>query len=110
MSEVEKMKKKHYKEKAAVQKSQCTAIEKISKRVDPASDPEIQNLVIEQTREWSELLEKQRQEEWTQQREHLTQQEEILKKLIKEAQALQLKQLQAKHDQETKELNSEQAK
>ncbi|XP_023210759.1 1-phosphatidylinositol 4,5-bisphosphate phosphodiesterase-like [Centruroides sculpturatus] len=99
--ELETMRRKHHKEKNAVQKQQCAAIDKIvkgNKNDDLANDPEIRELVVQQMRQWSELLEKQRKEEWELLKDHLWQQGEVLKKLMEQAQAGQMKQLEAKFE------------
>ena len=63
-----------------------------------AADPAVRKLVKEQTEQWSEMIERHRKEEWEVVKQHLTDQKEILKGLMIAAQAVQKKQLEAKHD------------
>jgi phosphatidylinositol phospholipase C beta len=62
------------------------------------SDPAVRKLVAEQTVQWSDMIERYRKEEWELIRQHLTDQQDILKKLMEAAHAAQMKQLEAKHD------------
>lgn len=50
-------------------------------------------------KQWSEMMEKHRKEEWEMLKEHLKSQEDILKKLMEEEQASQIKKLEGKHEQ-----------
>lgn len=111
--ELDAMKKRQLKEQMSIQKQQCIAIEKLIKgknKNELASDPAVRKLVKEQTEQWSEMVERHRKEEWELVKQHLTDQKEILKGLMIAAQAVQKKQLEAKHDREMKEMNSRQAK
>jgi phosphatidylinositol phospholipase C beta len=53
---------------------------------------------VEQTKQWTDLLEKHRREEWEMMKSHLQAQEDILRKLMEVSHANQLKQLDAKHE------------
>lgn len=65
---------------------------------DLTSDPILMKLVKEQTQQWSELQERHRKEEWELLRQHVIDQQEILKKLMKATQTAQLKQIEVKHE------------
>lgn len=65
---------------------------------EAASDPSVRRLVVEQTKQWSEMVEKQRKHEWELMKNHLHAQEEILRKLMETSQLNQMKQLEAKHE------------
>ncbi|GLV35232.1 no receptor potential A [Carabus blaptoides fortunei] len=111
--ELDALKKRQAKEKLAVQKSQCTAIEKLIKgknKNDLQNDPAVRKLVTEQALQWSEMVERHRKQEWETLKQQLHDQQDILKKLMETIQGQQIKQLDAKHDRELKELNSRQAK
>lgn len=111
--EVEALRKRQLKERLSVQKQQCAAIEKAIKgknKTELVNDPGVRQLVAEQTTQWSELLERHRREEWAAMKQQLTEQQEVLKRLMEVAQAAQLKQLEAKHERELKEMNTRQAK
>ncbi|XP_067011933.2 1-phosphatidylinositol 4,5-bisphosphate phosphodiesterase [Anabrus simplex] len=111
--EVEALRKRQLKERLAIQKQQCAAIEKMIKgknKAELASDPAIRKLVTEQTLQWSEMVKRHRKEEWEIMKQQLTDQQDILKRLMEMAQAAQMKQLEAKHEREMKEMNTRQAK
>ncbi|XP_077295962.1 no receptor potential A isoform X2 [Arctopsyche grandis] len=111
--ELDMMRKRHAKEKMAIQKSQCAAIEKLIKgknKAELTSDPAVKKLVTEQTAQWSELAERQRREHWAGARQRLQEQRELLIKLMEAAQQSQMKQLEAKHERDIKEMNARQAK
>lgn len=67
-------------------------------KAEIASDPAIRKLVQEQTTQWSEMVERHRKEEWKSMKQHVTDQEEILKQLLTTTQASQVRQLEAKHE------------
>ncbi|XP_044731341.1 1-phosphatidylinositol 4,5-bisphosphate phosphodiesterase isoform X2 [Chrysoperla carnea] len=111
--ELDALRKKQAKEKLGIQKSQCSAIEKLIKgknKNDLTNDPAIRKLVTEQTLQWSEMAERHRKQEWEMMKQQLLDQQDILKKLMETQQASQIKQLEAKHDRELKEMNTRQAK
>lgn len=111
--EFETLKKKQSKEKLAMQKAQCTAIDKLIKgknKGDLNNDPAIRKLVAEQTVQWSELMEKHRKQEWESLRLQLDDQRDVLRKHMELIQASQVKQLEARHERDVKEMNSRQAK
>ncbi|XP_076353966.1 1-phosphatidylinositol 4,5-bisphosphate phosphodiesterase-like [Tachypleus tridentatus] len=111
--ELEAMKKRHHKEKCGIQKQQCAAIDRIikgKKREDIANDQQVRELVVDQMKQWSEMLERHRQDEWDLLKAHLRYQGDILKRLMEVAQAGQLKQLEIKFERESKEMKSRQAK
>lgn len=111
--ELDAMKKRQLKEQLAMQKQQCTAIEKLIKgknKNELLSDPAVRKLVAEQTVQWSDMVERHRKEEWELVKQHLIDQQDILKRLMEASQAAQMKQMEAKHDREMKEMNSRQAK
>lgn len=111
--EYDTLKKKQTKEKMAVQKNQCAAIDKLIKgknKNELVNDPAIRKMVTEQTLEWSALMERHRKQEWEFLRNQLNDQRDLLRKHMEILQSLQIKQLDAKHDREMKELISSQAK
>lgn len=109
--ELESLRKKHMKERLSIQKGQCSAIEKLAKgKKDVMDDPKIKALVTEQMKQWSEMMEKHRKEEWEILKEHLKSQEDILKKLMEEEQAGQMKKMEGKHEQDLKDMKAQQAK
>ncbi|KAK9876536.1 hypothetical protein WA026_013909 [Henosepilachna vigintioctopunctata] len=111
--EYDTLKKKQTKEKLGVQKSQCSAIDKLIKgknKNDLVNDPAVRKLVTEQTLEWSSLMERHRKQEWEFLRTQLHDQRDVLRKHMEILQGGQMKQLEAKHDREKKEMNSRQAK
>lgn len=111
--ELETLRRKHHKEKTAVQKQQCSAVDKIVKNIkndDLPNDPQIRDLVVEQMLQWSSMMEKHRREEWDLLKTHLVQQREILQRLMEMAQASQMKQLDMKFERENKEMKGKQAK
>lgn len=62
------------------------------------SDAGIRKLVTEQMAQWSEMMERQRKEEWGVLRTQVEEQKEHLTKIIEQVQATQMKQLEAKHE------------
>lgn len=111
--EIESLRRRHNKEKNSIQKRQCSAIDKLvkgCKKDDLVNDPRIRELVVEQIRQWSELLEKQRKEEWEILKNQASQQGDILKRLLEIAQTTQAKQLETKFDRENKDMKTKQAK
>jgi phosphatidylinositol phospholipase C beta len=59
------------------------------------NDPAVKTLVLEQTNQWSEMVERHRREEWQLLRTHIAAQEDVLKKLMEQQQQQQLKELEA---------------
>ncbi|XP_017881717.1 1-phosphatidylinositol 4,5-bisphosphate phosphodiesterase-like isoform X2 [Ceratina calcarata] len=111
--ELENLKKRQQKEKLAVQKQHCTAIEKIIKgknKTELSRDPIVRREVSEQTVQWSRLADKQRREERDLVRSHLDERRNTLRKLCVAAQVAQQKQLAARHEREIKEMNARQAR
>ncbi|KAI4483437.1 hypothetical protein M0802_013387 [Mischocyttarus mexicanus] len=113
LKELDTMRKKHQKERQTMQKNHCSAIEKLVKGKDKSAlvqDANVKKVISEQTAQWSAMVEKHRKEEW----EILKNQTEVgrdeFKKLIEIVQAAQIKQLQAKHDKDIKDMNANQAK
>ena len=51
-----------------------------------AADTKLMGMVAEQTKEWTELMSKQRKDNWEMIKAHRTAQEEILKKIMETAQ------------------------
>ena len=58
------------------------------------NDPTVKSVVVDQTKQWSDMMEKHRKEEWEMMKNHLKMQEEVLKKLMEQAQAQQMKDLE----------------
>ncbi|PZC71067.1 hypothetical protein B5X24_HaOG214161, partial [Helicoverpa armigera] len=111
--ELDAMRKRHAKEKMALQKTQCSALEKMIKGKNKdqlSNDAAFRKLVSEQATAWSELVARQRVEEWTSARSRLNEQRDLLKKMMEATQLAQMKQLEGKHERELKEMNARQAK
>ncbi|XP_063364734.1 1-phosphatidylinositol 4,5-bisphosphate phosphodiesterase isoform X2 [Cydia amplana] len=111
--ELEAMRKRHSKEKLAMQKTQCSALEKLIKgknKEQLSNDAAFRKLVTDQSAAWSELVAKHRLEEWSTARSRLDEQRELLKKMMETTQQVQMKQLEAKHERELKDMNGRQAK
>ncbi|XP_026330630.1 1-phosphatidylinositol 4,5-bisphosphate phosphodiesterase isoform X2 [Hyposmocoma kahamanoa] len=111
--DLETMRKRHSKEKMALQKQQCSTLEKMIKgknKEQLGADAAFRALVGEQSAAWSELVARHRAEEWGGARARLNEQRDLLKRLMEQAQAAQLKQLEGKHERELKEMNARQAK
>ncbi|CAH2241609.1 jg3943 [Pararge aegeria aegeria] len=107
------MKKRHAKEKMTLQKQQCAALEKMIKgknKEQLSGDAAFRSLVGEQAGAWGELVRKQRAELCASARTRLHEQRDMLKKFCEQAQLAQMKQLEAKHERELKEMNTRQAK
>ena len=64
-------------------------------RGDLGNDPDILKLVADQTESWTELMHKQRKEEWEMLKGHLNAQEETFKKLCLTMQVKQMKEMEA---------------
>merc|ERR1712193_553735 len=97
--ELEVMRKKQQKERTSVQKNQCAAIDKLAKSQkgrdnDVVHDPDVKKTVVDQTKQWSEMMGKHRSEEWGLRRGHLVEQEATFKKLMEARQAQQMKELE----------------
>merc|ERR1712156_1049909 len=113
--ELEVMRKKHQKERTSVQKTQCAAIEKLAKSQkgrdnDVVHDPDVKKTVVDQTKQWSDMMGKHRTEEWELRRRHLQEQEDTLKKLMENRQIQQMKELDTLFEKETKTMKETQAK
>lgn len=111
--DVDNMQKKHLKEKAAVQKAQTTTIDKIIKgksKAELVNDESVKKLVLDQMKQWSEMVERHRKEVWALLKTQVTEQQDTLNKLMESIQASQVKQVEAKHERELKEMNTRQAK
>jgi phosphatidylinositol phospholipase C beta len=52
-------------------------------------------VVVDQTKQWSDMMERHRNEEWDVMKVHLAAQEELMKKLMELAQAQQIKDIEA---------------
>lgn len=95
------LRKKHFKEKQSIQKTQCHAVDKIIKQNgknnhDLANDPLIKDMVMDQMKQWSEMVERHRREELDLKKVHRIQLGEKLRDLLELAQVNQLKQLEGK--------------
>ena len=62
------------------------------------NDPALKSVVVDQTNQWSDMMERHRKEEWEMLKVHLQAQEEVLKKLLEEAQAKQISAIKAIFD------------
>lgn len=59
---------------------------------------QVKELVIDQTREWSEMVARQMVEEHEMRKSHVIQQSDLLKKLMEDAQLLQIKELEVRQE------------
>ena len=64
-------------------------------RGDLSTDSEILGIVDTQTKQWTELMTRQRKEEWDMLKSHLTLQEDVYKKMFETVAAKQMKDLEA---------------
>jgi hypothetical protein len=62
---------------------------------DVVNDPAVKQTVVEQTKHWSEMIDRHQKENWELMKAHLQAQEEVLKKLMQSQQQLQIKELEA---------------
>lgn len=111
--ELDTLRKKHSKDRLAMQKTQNSAIERLIKgksKDEIKNDASIKKVIQEQNAQWSEMVEKHKKEEWELVKQQIQDQQETLKKLMEQTQANQVKQLEAKHERDVKELNTQQAK
>lgn len=112
--ELESLRKRQQKERTLVQKNQCTAIEKLVKSKgkdnDVVNDPAVKQVVVEQTKQWSEMMERHRKENWELMRDHLKAQEDVLRELMKAQQKMQIKELENFFEKENKDLKQQQAR
>ena len=65
---------------------------------DVLNDSNVKQVVVDQTKQWSEMMERHRKEEWELTRVHLQAQEEVLKKLMEGQQTHQMKELETTFD------------
>ncbi|XP_043519427.1 1-phosphatidylinositol 4,5-bisphosphate phosphodiesterase-like isoform X1 [Frieseomelitta varia] len=113
LKELDTMRKKHLKERQTMQKNHCAAIDKLVKGKDKGAllqDANVKKVISEQTAQWSAMVERQRKEEWEMLRNQAEAGRDEYKKLIEIVQASQVKQLQAKHDKDIKDMNANQVK
>ncbi|XP_073980510.1 no receptor potential A isoform X1 [Rhodnius prolixus] len=111
--ELDAMQKRHLKERMLVQKQQCTTVEKLVKgknKTDIAKEAGVKEVVSGQVGQWSEMMERHRKEYWALMKQHVSEQQDTLTKLMDSTHAAQMKQLEAKHEREMKEMNAKQAK
>jgi len=114
--ELAAIKKKQLKELQSTIKGQCTSIEKAAKGKKPMTCEEIEKeekimtMVRDQTKEWTEMMQKHRKDNWEMTKAHLTAQEEILKNIMESVQAQQIKDLEARGQADIKEMQAEQVK
>lgn len=111
--ELDAVRKKHAKERMALQKTQNGSIERLIKgksKEEIKNDASIRKVIQEQNAQWSEMVERHKKEEWEMLKQQISDQQETLRKLMETTQASQVKQLEAKQEREVKELNSTQAK
>ena len=58
------------------------------------NDPAVKQVVVEQTKQWSEMMERHRKENWELMRDHLKAQEDVLRKAMQTQQQMQIKELE----------------
>ncbi|WAR19423.1 PLCB4-like protein, partial [Mya arenaria] len=142
--ELEMLKKKHQKERSAMQRQHCIIVDKLVAGQDKekmaseklveklikkkASDEskstqqekvvtltndhrdQVHQMVVDQTREWSDMVLTQLTEEHDLRKEHILQQDRCLVKLLVDVQAAQQKELAVKQERVNKDLKALQAK
>lgn len=111
--ELEALHRRQQRDSLAVQREQCAAIEDLARgrsQEELVSDPQVQQVIAEQTSEWSAMLQCHHKEEWAMLKRHVQDQQEILFKIMKNVQGSQIKQLKMKHDRELKKMYTHQAK
>ncbi|XP_075154817.1 no receptor potential A isoform X2 [Haematobia irritans] len=111
--ELDTLKKKHTKERMAVQKTQNAAIDKLIKgksKDEIRNDSAIKTAIADQTKQWTEMIAKHKKEEWDLLRQHVQDSQEAMKALMLVVQANQIKQLEERHARDVKDLNAKQAK
>ena len=59
------------------------------------NDPVVKQVVVDQTKQWSEMVERHRKENWELMRNHLQSQEDLLKELMQAQQQVQMKELES---------------
>lgn len=62
------------------------------------NDQGVRKLVAEQMGQWSEMMERHRKEEWNLLKNQVTEQQDILNRVMEQVHATQMKQLEAKHE------------
>lgn len=70
----------------------------ICRPTEAAQDPLVRRVVQEQMVQWTEMVERHHREEWEALKAQLTDNQELLKRLMESVQAAQMKQLEAKHE------------
>ena len=113
LKEIESIKKKHLKERSNIQKQQCLSIDKMtktSKNVELSKEPGMKELVVQQVKQYSELLDKQHEEEWNLFKVQKNNEADILRKILLHWQSLQIKNVDAIFERENKEMKTKQAK
>jgi len=107
------MMKKQKKERDGVISSQMKAWDKLAKSkkaADPTKDPDLLALTVEHTKQWTQMVQKHRVEEWAMLKTHLAAQEETFKKHFEAVQTKQMKEMEAFFARETKDMMATQAK
>jgi phosphatidylinositol phospholipase C, beta len=80
--EIEGIRKKHGKERMALQKTQNGSIERLIKgksKDEIKNDASIRKVIQEQNQQWSEMVERHKKEEWEMIKQQITDQQEILR-------------------------------
>lgn len=80
--ELEGIRKKHAKERMAMQKTQNGSIERLIKgksKDEIKNDASIRKVIQEQNAQWSEMVERHKKEEWEMLKQQITDQQEILR-------------------------------
>lgn len=112
--DMDSLKKKHQKEKSSIQKHQCLAIEKVTKsaktNVDVTKDAAVKDVVVQQVKQWTELLDKLHQDEWELYKTQKMTEADSLRKILLNWQSMQIKHLETMFERENKEMKAKQAK
>jgi phosphatidylinositol phospholipase C beta len=106
--EIDSMKDRHQRERILLNKAQCDAIEKLCVSVTE-NDPSYKSLVLYQDKEWTQMLERHKGEEWQLRGAQRLAKVGLLPQLMKKEQLKQLKQLEVIHEKELRELRAVQA-
>lgn len=112
--ELQNLRKKHLKERNSISKQQCLSIDKVTKPIkddeEAQKDPVVKEVVVNQIKQWSSLLDKHHTEEWELYKSQVLLEADLLKKTLISLQMEQIKQLEAFFEKDNKLMKTKQAK
>jgi len=82
----------------------------LNKTEDIGNEPIVKELVADQMKQWSDMIERHHKEEWDLLKNQITQQGDLLKRLLMISQSAQIKLLESIFERENKEMKAKQAK